>query len=467
MNAKATTIRLAGGMNIFVPQKVAKILDTPEMQRLRGLAQLGLAQYVYPSATHSRFSHALGVYHMATRYAHSLRNNSSYFRDKYSEQHLELLSLKALLHDIGHYPFAHYLEELWPKETGAPLQVHHSQFTRRIIDGKLRSPPQGRARHLTEVLESKFKIDPETLLDDSDSILSSILNGPIDCDKLDYLIRDGQACGVPYANSIDVDRLLASLVCYRRHDGAKDPGIAVTAKGISAVETVLTSRYQLFSEVYWHKTCRAIVGMIKEAFWLLVRARKLDQGLFNKIAMSTDDLSFLKAIGDRLAAIKKKAADDLILNALLSPTRRIYRRVITFSEIWDQKAYQALYPGLGGDYESAWRAKTKLVNRLNKMGSRHGTKHWRKLSPHHVLLDVPPADKDKVGEVFVYYADDLRHRRWWSMDKCSTVVGAISPGFEKKAKRIRVFCHPDYISQVRSLKGYGNEIREALLEDRF
>lgn len=454
-------------MNVFIPKKVARILDTPEMQRLRGLAQLGLAQYVYPSATHSRFSHAVGAYHMATRYLHSLRDNSAHFKSKYSEPQLELLSLKALLHDIGHYPFAHYLEELWPKEAGAPLQVHHSHFTRRIIIGTLMSRSKGQGRHLAEVIENDLKIDVKKLLDNSDSLLTSILDGPIDCDKLDYLIRDGQACGVPYANAIDVDRLLASLVCYLRKDGAKDDRIAVTAKGISAVETILTSRYQLFSEVYWHKTCRAIVVMIKEAFWLLVRARKLDQARFDDIAMSTDDLSFLKAIGDRLATIKKRAADDLVLSALLSPRRRIYRRVITFSEIWDPEAYQKLYAGLGNDYESAWSAKIELVKSLNRLGSRGGSASWHKLSAHHVLLDVPPTDKDKVGEVFVYYPDDLRRKRWWAIDNCSTVVGSIGSGFEKKAKRIRVFCHPDYISQIRSLKGYSDKIRETLLGNRF
>lgn len=219
------------------------IIDTPEFQRLRHVRQLGLAYLVYPGATHTRFDHALGVYHLARRALGILSERGEL--EGIDEVECALIPYAALLHDIGHYPFSHAVEEL---DTGR-VPEHHEALTPEFL----------RAPQLRAILE---KVDPEApdriasmIQGRSDSPLQGLVSGSLDLDKIEYLNRDATFCGVPYG-IVDVDRLIHALTILRDPVTGRAE-IGIHGKGLSALESLLFAKYQMFRNVYWHHGVRA------------------------------------------------------------------------------------------------------------------------------------------------------------------------------------------------------------------
>jgi uncharacterized protein len=232
--------------NIRLGPEALAIIDTPAFQRLRYVRQLGHAFLVYPGATHTRFEHALGAYHLACRVT--------------TEPEVQLA---ALLHDIGHYPFSHALEE-------AGLPCHESLAARHLHSGALAT-----------TLE-RLGVSTERLLQliqgTSPAPLAGLVSGPIDVDKLDYLSRDATMCGVPYG-VIDVDRLLTSLTPGPR-------GLGLHPKGLAALESLLFAKYQMYRNVYWHHAVRSATSMFKRLVRRAIAAQRVSP---DDIAVATDD----------------------------------------------------------------------------------------------------------------------------------------------------------------------------------
>jgi HD superfamily phosphohydrolase len=206
--------------------------------------QLGHAFLVYPGATHTRFEHALGAYHLARRAMAQLADSGTAIDADTARR----LRLAALLHDIGHYPFSHALEEI-----GAP---HHEDVAGRLLaEGEI-----------AEVLREAISPDApgrivELIRGTSASPLQGLISGSIDLDKIEYLKRDALMCGVPYGE-IDVDRLLHSLTPVA--DPVTGRGtIGVAEKGLSALESLLFAKYQMYRNVYWHHAVRSATAMYK------------------------------------------------------------------------------------------------------------------------------------------------------------------------------------------------------------
>ena len=222
------------------------IIDTPAFQRLRYVRQLGHAFLVYPGATHTRFEHALGAYHLACRVTKELD-----------------VQLAALLHDIGHYPFSHALEE-------AGLPPHESLAARHLRSGAL-------AAALDRIGVPAERLLP-LIQGTSTSRFAGLVAGSLDVDKLDYLSRDATMCGVPYG-VIDVDRLLTSLTL-------GPDGVALHTKGLAALESLLFAKYQMYRNVYWHHAVRGATSMFKR---LVRRAIASGRTSPDDIAVATDD----------------------------------------------------------------------------------------------------------------------------------------------------------------------------------
>ena len=232
--------------NIRLDALSFELIDTPAFQRLRYVRQLGLAFLVYPGATHSRFEHALGTYHLARRTLTLFEDQDDFA--SIGRDECMLTRIAALLHDIGHYPFSHALEEI-----GA---MHHEDVARPLIcDGEV-----------AEVLRRELGAEaPERIVSlirgESDSPLQGLISGSIDLDKLDYLRRDAFMCGVAYGE-IDVDRLVNALVIVRDPD-TDAPRVGMIEKGLSALESLLFARYQMYRNVYWHHAVRSATAMYK------------------------------------------------------------------------------------------------------------------------------------------------------------------------------------------------------------
>ena len=232
--------------NIRLEPEALAVIDTPAFQRLRYVRQLGHAFLVYPGATHTRFEHALGTYHLAGRVTQD--------RD---------VRLAALLHDIGHYPFSHALEE-------AGLPRHETLAARHLRTGPLAAVLNGLGVSVERLLQ--------LIQGTSSSPLGGVVAGSLDVDKLDYLSRDATMCGVPYG-VIDVDRLLTSLTLTPQ-------GVALHGKGLAALESLLFAKYQMYRNVYWHHAVRSATAMFKR---LVRRAIAAGHVTPDTIAVATDD----------------------------------------------------------------------------------------------------------------------------------------------------------------------------------
>jgi uncharacterized protein len=251
--------------NIRVEPLALRLIDTPAFQRLRYVRQLGLAFLVYPGASHSRFEHALGTYHLARR-ALLLLDERGDLRD--IGELCADIRIAALLHDIGHYPFSHALEEI-----GA---LHHEEVARPLIS-------QGA---VGDILRSQLGDDaPARIMalirGQSASPLQGLISGSLDLDKIEYLRRDALMCGVPYGE-IDADRLINSLVVL----SSGQRRIAIQEKGVSALESLLFAKYQMYRNVYWHHAVRSATAMYKRLVSDALDAGSLSAG---QLAEFTDE----------------------------------------------------------------------------------------------------------------------------------------------------------------------------------
>jgi uncharacterized protein len=277
--------------NIRVEPLALRLIDTPAFQRLRYVRQLGLAFLVYPGASHSRFEHALGTYHLARR-ALLLLEERGDLRELGDEPCTDV-RIAALLHDIGHYPFSHALEEI-----GA---MHHEEVAQPlicagVIGGILRESLGSDApRRIVELIRGQ-----------SSSPLQGLISGSLDLDKIEYLRRDALMCGVPYGE-IDADRLMNSLVLLER-------GVGIQEKGLSAVESLLFAKYQMYRNVYWHHAVRSATAMYKRLV-----SDALDAG-----SLTADQLAGFTDEG-LLLGLEARGASPL-LQALRE--RRLYKRVV-------------------------------------------------------------------------------------------------------------------------------------------
>ncbi|HSW32951.1 MAG TPA: HD domain-containing protein, partial [Steroidobacteraceae bacterium] len=283
--------------NIRIDGPFLRLADTPVVQRLRYVRQLGLAHLVYLGATHSRFEHALGAFHLANR---TLRRfEEAGMLDGMAPDEAAVVAAAALLHDVGHYPFSHALEEI-----GA---MHHEAVAEPMIS----------SGEVAAILRSEIAPDaPERVFalmrGESASPLQGLISGSLDLDKTDYLKRDALMCGVPYGE-IDVDRLLHALVI------VDDPhlgraAVGVLEKALSALESLLFAKYQMYRNVYWHHAVRSPTAMYKRLVDDALRAGALQS---SELVAHTDE-GLLHALRSR--------TNGALLDAILS--RRLYKRAM-------------------------------------------------------------------------------------------------------------------------------------------
>ena len=255
--------------NIRVDPLAMRLVDTRAFQRLRYVRQLGLAYLVYPGATHSRFEHALGAYHLARRTLGLLEEREELRRIAHDE--CTVVRVAALLHDVGHYPFSHALEEI-----GA---LHHEEVARPLVlEGEVgalleREIGPGAPQRVLALIRGE-----------GTSPLRGLISGSLDLDKIEYLKRDALMCGVPYGE-IDVDRLINSMVLVSDPETGRDV-IGVLEKGLAALESLLFAKYQMYRNVYWHHAVRSATAMYKRLVADAIAARALEA---HTLAAYTDE----------------------------------------------------------------------------------------------------------------------------------------------------------------------------------
>jgi len=243
--------------NIKITGFFIDLLESPEIQRLYDVKQLGFAHLVFPGAHHTRLEHSLGAYKIASQISEMLDLNK---REK------DVISCAALLHDVGHGPFSHTLESILVEK----FNVDHVDLTEKLILGEYDIFEDGEksiigSRGINDILIEN-DMDKGEIVDiirgktHKKPYMSQILNSTIDADQLDYLIRDAYYTGVAYG-MIDIDRLLQTLVIFNNN-------LAVERKGVSVLENILMARGLMYSSVYFHKTVRIAELMLSKAIEL-------------------------------------------------------------------------------------------------------------------------------------------------------------------------------------------------------
>lgn len=253
-------------------ERVSRVITHPVVDRLSKNSQLGMLDTIYPTATHTRLQHTLGVYHAVADYLRALYYDpeSPTFRVLVRAGDIRKCLLAALLHDVGQSTFGHEMEEI-DKE-----KFSHAKLAQLLLKSSTLTDSEGNA--LRELIEGDTPhcwnmaiSDVLGLLSGAynmplDEVLHGIIDSQIDADKLDYLVRDSVECRVPYGHGIDVSRFVRSLTTTGVGTGANARlRLAIKRKGAASAEAFAFARYQMYQSVYWHHTFRAVKGMLLTA----------------------------------------------------------------------------------------------------------------------------------------------------------------------------------------------------------
>ncbi len=246
------------------------LIDNPWMQRLRQIYQLQSARWVYPSAEHSRFQHSLGAMNLAGRFARHLHPSlKATVPDCPSASYIEeLLRVAALLHDVGHGPFGHFFDDNYLEHFG----LTHEKVGQYIIKNELGESIKAiRRSPVGEFSKGDPKLSPEQIAfligkGPASTIkqprwlqfLQPLLSGIYTVDNLDYVLRDAYMCGVAIG-AVDIDRLMY-------YTFFTDKGLTLHKSGLSALNMFLNARLYMYTNVYYHRTTRAIDEHLKELF---------------------------------------------------------------------------------------------------------------------------------------------------------------------------------------------------------
>lgn len=429
LDAPQGLLRIPPEMDVPISPRVMRIIDSEAMRRLSRVSQLGLVSLVYPGAVHSRFEHSLGVYRNGLLVLKHLARDRA-VDGLLDVRAAEALVLASLLHDCGHWPFCHPIEDMELEEV-----PKHESRARRLIEGPelsrlISADWNCSAEDVLRILEGKNESPKERFL-------TSILSGPIDIDKLDYLTRDSLHAGVPYGRNFDVGRLVNSFCLHPDSNR-----LAITGKGRTAAEMMVFARYVMFSEVYWHHAVRSATAMLQRAVWLL-RERLDLPAMFD-----LDDAGWTT----RLCRAAEGTLAEPLTEGLFGKRRNLLKRIAQFG-VLDQPAehrWLAHKP-----YASLATASDFLAGYLSK-------KTGLALTGADVIIDAPPVKLEVDIRVDVVEAGRAKTAMAVrTLGEVSPVVNVLAKKqFDGYVKRVRVFVREDIRRKVGFLGA--EHLREAL-----
>ncbi|MHA1519567.1 MAG: HD domain-containing protein [Promethearchaeota archaeon] len=469
-------LRIPVSNSVYLTQEVRNIIDCPQFKRLRGVAQLGPTSFVFPGANHTRFEHSLGTYQLSLLYLERLLQIPE-FKTKLTDERgefsdsIKYFILTGLLHDIGHYPYSHWIEEMdFPDEKyGSWKFKSHEKRGAEIL----------KSNELKDILTNKWKIDVNILgqciadnyLRDDISVFQSLINSIIDVDHVDYLRRDSIHCGVPYGNGYDVDRIIDSLY-FDKTQGK----IIVTEKGISNLKAILNCRNTMYVSVYWHKTVRACEAMFKRVIYELV----INGNLKERIEKWFDlpDQQFLEKIYSYIDSkqVKHNRKEKRKLKELVDPftlkskERGIYKTIYEFG-------FGNIVSGHGfGNFrhfikEHVHKDQSKLYQSLIKLSNLfvyklREFKDFKDMQIYDIIFETTPikekmvtsqADDDE-DEYQIYHTKEKRY---------IPLPDDISKqnSYLKDYQRTYIFCSPQFAEDLRNFLIDRNKDFSQILQD--
>ena len=231
---------------LFTPQ-LAALYKHPQMQKLGRIKQLGPVSLLYPGAVHTRLAHSLGVCHISRLMLISMIRSGCVHL---SQEGINSFLCAAMLHDLGHFPYAHSLKDVVSR-------THESLAVDIIMNDALLKKNIHDAGADTDIVCSIISPEDVKAVNDETVFYQRMLSGALDPDKLDYLCRDAYCCGVPYGVQ-DVSYIVQHII-------AKNNRPALSLSNAASIEHLLFSKYLMYKNVYWHKTTRCATAMVKQA----------------------------------------------------------------------------------------------------------------------------------------------------------------------------------------------------------
>ena len=365
--------------HVAVEGVAAALIDAPPVQRLRRVSQLGTVSLVYPSANHTRFEHSLGVYHLACRALDGLRVDG---RDA------ERVRAAALLHDVGHGPYSHTVEDLLYRRTGK----YHDD----VADLLARGP-------VAETLRA-HDLDPGRVADlvTGEGRLGQLVAGELDVDRMDYLVRDAHHTGVPYG-TIDVGRLVRAL---RFVDG----DLVLDEGNVQSAESLLLARALMNPTVYAHHVARISKAMLRRA-----TERLVEHG-----DRTAADVRRLDDAGLRVALRDCPASTDM---AARLDRRDLYKRAV-----WAER--DAVPSSVrDADHEAVRDLESAIAERAD-------------VPPESVVLDVPDAPAMRESTTRVLVGGEVRR-----LEEQSPLVGALRAA-QRRQWRLGVYAPAEQTDRV-------------------
>jgi len=280
---KKTSIRCPIHGFIELSELEIKIINHPIFQRLRRIKQLALTDMVYPSATHTRFEHSIGVMYMATEMFNSLVKDEQNLeklgltKDNVARV-LKIVRLAALLHDVGHPCFAHAGEKRMPfSSKSRKKQYKHEEYSIKAIRVFFKSIIEGNAYGIT-VDEVCYLIGEDIKPPEYLIALKGLISSQMDADRADYLLRDSYHLGVRYGE-YDKERFIRCITVGKTEGNSAI--LAIKESGLQMAEHMVMARYSMFSSVYFHKVRRAYDRHAEKALKaVLLKADELSDGFF-------------------------------------------------------------------------------------------------------------------------------------------------------------------------------------------
>lgn len=502
------TIQISSPGATSFTDRTARILSSPLFRRLASVSQLGFISQIYPSASHSRLEHVLGTFANVAKYCDALWNDpvNPLFRQIMTEHDVNLILLGALCHDIGQYPLAHDLEGaergiFSHKEIAKALLTSTDNDETKALRESIEKYWGVTAKEIVELLEIKISDNSKPI---KKRLLHSIIDGPIDADKLDYLVRDSNHLGVPYGKCIDLERLLRCLtvILNRRTATEAFVGLGIHEKGKIPAEGVAFVRYAMFGSVYWHHTSRSAKSMLHRAVWEALAKgsgdRKRENDLKNDFL---DEIKNQVTTGFSTLSDKGLFFDDVVLVETPQLSLSDYQMVVWLSKqstpegvrllkmICERKLFKRLKVLSHRQESDLWENLTRLrregtweyqlklqrnfqdilkssIEEIAKEEISQRIQHVAKQEQILFLVDIP--GERRGSSVDLYYLPERRmHKPVVSpMDiptmEDSIIWSELANNFTESVGKIRVFCHPDIINDCSACLAGTKEVEGAL-----
>ncbi len=375
--------------SIPMTKELKALTEVRDVQKLARIKQNGPSYHIYPGAVHTRLDHSIGVYHLSRQIMLSLTRKADTL--PFTEKGIMSFLTACLLHDIGHFPYAHSLKELAIRD--------HEEIAADMIMNRAQLNEAVKATGADAAMTAAI-IDKDQLTGDEETLLyRNILSGTLDPDKLDYLSRDGYFSGLPYGKQ-DTDFIISSL-------SLSSGRLCLERAAVSSVEQILFSKYMMYRSLYWHKGVRAATCMIKKALTkaLLEGSIKyddlyyLDDNEFNALCLSHAEETPSLVLVDRVEhndLLERKAEKEYTKGGKIETAAAVLEK--------KEETEESIYRRLSGSYPSLreWEVIIDIPEPISFES------HIALVSENGEVRDIEDTDMVFTGEVSNLFQKALR-----------------------------------------------------------